>query len=171
MPCGGAGPVVREPAVAGCPARLPVSAQLMALAAKANLAMWGRRTYAANAASMCATLRARRTYWTRQFPCEISEIRGLDTGRIAMKPAPQGWHVDKADTPNARHLQRGKADPCYMSMVLRINPTARPSISKGSPGCTTITGKSGFSGTSSMAVAVRRRRLTVTSSPRRATMI
>ena len=28
----------------------------------------------------------------------------------------------------------------YISMVLRISPTARPSISKGSPGCTTITG-------------------------------
>ena len=33
------------------------------------------------------------------------------------------------------------ADPWrYMSMVLRIRPTASPSISKGSPGCTVITG-------------------------------
>ncbi|MEY2802199.1 MAG: hypothetical protein RL513_1784, partial [Pseudomonadota bacterium] len=28
----------------------------------------------------------------------------------------------------------------YMSMVLRIRPTARPSISKGSPGSTTMVG-------------------------------
>ena len=38
-------------------------------------------------------------------------------------------------------LRRGGADPWrYMSMVFRIRPTARPSISKGSPGCTVITG-------------------------------
>ena len=28
----------------------------------------------------------------------------------------------------------------YISIVLRIRPTARPSISKGSPGCTTMVG-------------------------------
>ena len=53
--------------------------------------------------------------------------------------APQGWRTGFAGTPNARHL-RLKQEAAYISMVLRISPTARPSISKGSPGWTTITG-------------------------------
>src|SRR6185312_2305299 len=59
----------------------------------------------------------------------------------------------------------------YMSMVLRINPTARPSISNGSPGSTMMVWKSGFSGCSSIKCLLRRKRFTVTSSPSRATTI
>ena len=42
-----------------------------------------------------------------------------------------------------------------MSMLLRIRPTARPSISKVSPGPTTIVLNSGFSACSSMPLRVR----------------
>ena len=40
---------------------------------------------------------------------------------------------------HARHLRR-RGQRGYISMLLRIRPTARPSISKGSPGCTTMVG-------------------------------
>lgn len=58
-----------------------------------------------------------------------------------------------------------------ISSVLRIRPTARPSISKLSPASTMMGLNSGFSGSNSMWLAWRRKRLTVTSSPRRATTI
>lgn len=43
----------------------------------------------------------------------------------------------------------------YMSIVLRIRPTARPSISNGSSGWTKIGSKSGFSACSSTPLSVR----------------
>lgn len=43
-------------------------------------------------------------------------------------------------TPATHGAARVRVRVRYISMVLRIRPTARPSISKGSSGCTTITG-------------------------------
>jgi hypothetical protein len=48
----------------------------------------------------------------------------------------QGWR----GRPARRPPPAWRAAVRYISMVLRIRPTARPSISKGSPGCTVITG-------------------------------
>lgn len=56
-----------------------------------------------------------------------------------MGSALQGWCA-VASPPNARHPQYDPNDVAYISMVLRMSPTARPSISKGSPGWTTMTG-------------------------------
>jgi len=47
-----------------------------------------------------------------------------------------------------RQLRYGCID--HMDRLLRINPTARPSSSKGSPGCTTMGLKSGFSDSNSI---------------------
>jgi hypothetical protein len=70
---------------------------------------------------------------TRQVPCENSMYEGLSTGRIAMRCALSGlenrYRFAKRPPPEARNGERN-----YMSMVLRIKPTARPSISNGSPG-------------------------------------
>ena len=102
-----------------------------------------------------------------------------NTGRITNRTSGTAGCWPKR--PNARHLLHGRAkcgfpgsgppSCAYISMVLRIRPTASPSISKASPGLTTMVLKSGFSGSNSMRVLLRRNRLTVTSSPRRATTI
>ena len=69
------------------------------------------------------------------------DYRGTD------EALPQGWQMHGnsweflciRQTP-ATCDQRWKRGVLYMSMVLRIRPTARPSISNGSPGCTVMTG-------------------------------
>ena len=60
-----------------------------------------------------------------------SKGQRLNTGRIAFDGPRQG----DGSAPYARHLSRPGDSRPYISMVLRIRPTARPSISKGSPGC------------------------------------
>lgn len=58
-----------------------------------------------------------------------------NTGRIASRIAATGlWRPKDAKRPPPV----ARVGWSYISMVLRIKPTARPSISKGSPGSTTI---------------------------------
>src|SRR6185295_18668315 len=69
-------------------------------------------------------------------------------------------------------LGRNAIGRVHISIWLRTSPTATPSSSKStSPNGTTMVLKSGFSAISSIVLRVRRKRLTVTSSPRRATTI
>ena len=74
---------------------------------------------------------------------------GRPASAIAMcAPGPEFGHRQDCErgrsrrvmalAPYARHLRRSGVG--YISMVLRIRPTARPSISKGSPGSTTMVG-------------------------------
>src|SRR5690606_39250620 len=86
---------------------------------------------------------------------QVGRHRRPDGGQLLDGPAPAGL--------------RGLG---HISSVLRTRPTATPSSSKStSPNGTTMVLKSGFSGISSIVLRVRRKRLTVTSSPSRATTI
>lgn len=65
---------------------------------------------------------------------------GTETPHPASQ-TPATWVVHAGSFAESLPCAGSAMDPrCYMSMVLRIRPTARPSISKGSPGCTVITG-------------------------------
>ena len=71
--------------------------------------------------------------WKKQDACENSVDQRLSTGRIAKWYARSGLE-NQQGFPNAHHLRHAAGGRNYMSMVLRIRPTARPSISKASPG-------------------------------------
>ena len=65
---------------------------------------------------------------------------GTETPHPASQ-TPATWVVHAGSFAASLPCAGSAVDPWrYMSMVLRIRPTARPSISKGSPGCTVITG-------------------------------
>lgn len=66
--------------------------------------------------------------------------RGLDTGRIADEARCARVMASLAIRPPPGAGAESEQRRAYISMVLRIRPTARPSISKGSPGCTTMVG-------------------------------
>lgn len=66
---------------------------------------------------------------------------GLRTNPHPVRQTPATWAMHAGSFAAALPCAGDAVDPWrYMSMVLRIRPTARPSISKGSPGCTVITG-------------------------------
>ncbi len=72
-----------------------------------------------------------------RFPCETFQKHGGWTqAGLLKKPIASGLLVQ---TISARHLVQWACKQVpYISKVLRIKPTARPSMSKGSSGLTTM---------------------------------
>ena len=93
-------------------------------------------------ASVKALAGARRTRRESkiQFPCEYSEDRWMNIGRISKTQRPPGLtrcgYLVKRPPPEGLRIW------CwvYISIVFLMRPTANPSISKASPGCTVMTG-------------------------------
>ncbi|PIF26133.1 hypothetical protein CLU88_0971 [Acidovorax sp. 56] len=96
---------------------------------------WGR----ASATALAGARRTRRESKI-QFPCEYSEDRWMNIGRISKTQRPPGLtrcgYLVKRPPPEGLRIW------CwvYISIVFLMRPTANPSISKASPGCTVMTG-------------------------------